>query len=172
MSNLIISSITEQFVEDTKEIFFESSPKKSFKDFNEKQKFSYKYFDYYLQHHREYFLIARQDLKVLGYVCAALESKKCSELYELLPHYNIFEDQFDSYPAHLHMNTHYSSRGMGVGSQLVDAFVERFSNLTSGVHIITSPSAQNVHFYEKNKFEKIIEKDFLGSKLLFMGRKL
>lgn len=152
------------------EIFFESSSKKVFKSDTEKNDFLYKYLGFYKDKYPNIFLVALMDDKVLGYICGARDSKFENELYDFLPHYSLFEDLYEKFPAHLHINLSQNSRGLGVGSKLIEAFEEIVS--TSGVHLITGPKARNRSFYLKNNYTFECLREFRGLELLFMGKTL
>lgn len=156
------------------EIFFESSGITTFKSPKHKSDFCYKYLAYYYNYHPKLFFIMLDGEDVLGYVCGVLNSNQCEELFHKVSHYKIFADLYESYPAHLHINCHRSSRGRGVGGKLLGHFIDKIqtNEQCNGVHIITSPKARNVHFYRKNKFSNIATRVFDQSELLMMGRKL
>ena len=168
---MIIASLIDNFelFEQVSSIFFESSIKKSFLSEQEKKDFRYKYLDYYKNNYPEFFLIAKKGNKVLGYVCGSPDSIKDSELFNIVPHYKAFEDYYGELNAHLHINLHSESRGLGIGSNLL----REFEKLNRGaVHLLTSPDADNRNFYLKNGYniEKI--KNFQGVTLLLMGKYL
>jgi len=153
------------------DIFFESSAKKTFKDEADKKKFRYIYFDYYLKNHPEICLAAMKDGKVLGYIIGSLDSITDQELFDKLPHYCLFQDLFKQFPAHLHINTHISSRGLGVGGALISEFESKAKDLGSaGVHLITAPDARNVHFYQKYQYDFSEQREFLNNNLLLLGK--
>lgn len=60
----------------------------------------------------------------------------------------------DKYPAHLHINLLAKYRRMGIGTQLMDAFIRYLiSNKIKGVHLITtSNNSGAISFYEKYGF--------------------
>lgn len=168
---LKITTITERYYQQVTEIFFESSGIKNFKSDQHKKDFLYKYLGYYFSNHADLFFVMLDDDKVQGYICGVLDSNQCKELFEIVSHYHIFRDLYDKFPAHLHLNTHYLSRGKGVGEKLINFFCNEIS-VSQGVHIITSSHARNVNFYEKNGFKKVEERLYTQNDLLFMGRRL
>lgn len=156
---------------EVREIFFESSTKKSFTDEAEKEAFFDKYLGYYLRHYPEFAWVAMGE-RVLGYVIVAPTSDD-PELQELQPHLKIFGSQFQDYPAHLHINCHHESRGMGVGVQLVAQAEKKLRGLKiKGLHIMTGSDAPNKSFYKKLGFDFQTELNFHGSTILFMGKSL
>lgn len=149
------------------EIFFEASPRKNFDNQAQKDSFSYKYLTYYKDKYPDIFLVCRDEKKILGYICGSPDSINDEVLYKLLAHYQVFEDLYSRFPAHLHINLSSESRGLGVGSKLVENFE---SIVKSNIHIITGPSARNKSFYLKNEFNFESIKPFQDQELLFMGK--
>ena len=160
-----------EVLSEIREIFFESSSKKTFKDQAEQDAFFDKYLGFYLRTYPEFVWVAVGD-KVLGYVVASPDSHG-EELMRLQPHMLTFENLFNDFPAHLHINCHVESRGMGVGSQLIQAVVKdlQAQNVT-GLHIMTGPDSANRAFYKKLGFDFESELPFGGSSILFMGKRL
>ena len=155
------------------EIFFDTSSIKIFEDDEAKKKFHQKYLGIYQQKYEQHFICALQDDEVIGYICGALDSINEKELYVCLTHFNVFEDFYIKYPAHLHINMSRDASGKGAGSKLIEKYEEHLiEHKVSGVHLITSPSARNVHFYQKNNYSFTCERNFKGHPLLFMGKNL
>ena len=142
-----IVPFSPEYLDEVKEIFFESSSKKSFKDETEKEAFFEKYLGYYLRHYPELCLVAVGQ-RVLGYVVASPVSEG-AELEELQPHLGTFKTHFKKYPAHLHINCHHESRGLGIGSGLINEIEKRLMDLEiRGLHIMTGHDATNQKFYK------------------------
>lgn len=153
------------------EIFFESSERKEFPSVEERVRFLVKYLGVYVQSYPELCLIAVQDNKVLGYCCGMPQT--LPELYELVPHLEIFEDLYETYPSHLHINCHSNARCMGLGTLLITEFEKMMSEEgMPGVHIITSPTARNVNFYKKLNYTFEAQRNFKGADLLLLGKTL
>lgn len=167
-----IKKFETKYLDELYDIFFDSSSKKIFNSEIEKKQFSYKYLDYYYVNHADNFFVMVENEKVLGYICGALDSRRCHELYQLLPHFKIFDDLYDQFPIHLHMNTHSSARGKGIGTALLEHFSGHVKINFNKLHIITSPSAKNVEFYLKNGFIEIEVRSFINNELLLMGKTL
>ena len=173
MSEIIITDLSEhpEYFEPVMEIFFESSTKKEFASVEERVRFLVKYLGVYVQSYPELVLVAVKDDKILGYCCGMPHTPP--ELYELLPHLEVFEDTYETYPAHLHINCHADARGMGIGTKLMAEFEDTMqSQGVTGLHVITSPEAKNVHFYEKLHYDFQLERNFQGSRLLLLGKTL
>ena len=156
---------------EVREIFFESSTKKDFKDEAEKEAFYQKYVGFYLKHYPEFAWVALGS-KVLGYVVASPVSDS-NELQKLQPHLATFSGEYEKFPAHLHINCHLDARGQGVGSELMKVVVKTFKNNNiRGLHIMTGPVSPNRSFYKKLGFSFEVERNFHGSSILLMGKSL
>ena len=161
-----------EIVKQVREIFFESSTRKEFKDQAERDAFFEKYVGFYLAHYPELAWVGMLGEKVLGYIVAAPTSTD-PELDKIQPHLKAFEALFKDYPAHLHINCHHESRGMGLGSQLVRALEGKLrAEKISGLHIMTGPDSLNRSFYKKLGFDFESELPFRGTPILFMGKRL
>ncbi len=173
MSEVIISNLAErpEKFEQVMEIFFEASTKKDFASMEERVRFLVKYLGVYVQSVPELCLIALQDDQVVGYCCGMHSTP--AELYEQVPHLEIFEDQFEKYGAHLHINCSAASRGQGIGQKLVAEFEDLMRQEgAEGIHIITSPTARNVHFYKKLHYDHEVLREFNKIPLLLLGKTL
>ena len=167
----VIVPYQDSMNKEVREIFFESSTKKSFKDDAEKEAFYEKYLGFYLRNFPELAWVA-MGTRVLGYVIVAPTSDD-QKLLELQPHLKIFTEHFASYPAHLHINCHHESRGLGVGSKLIAEAEKKLRALNiKGLHIMTGHDAANKSFYKKLGFDFQTELNFHGSTILFMGKSL
>ncbi len=158
-----------------KEIFFASSTRQDFASSEEREQFFCNWTDYYTKQCPHDNLIARDaNNHVLGYLMGCKDSVRASLYYsEKNPSYSLFADQFADFPAHFHINCHPEARGIGVGSLLISHFIQRLrKDKIAGVHIVTSPSADNRFFYAKNKFDFQLIRERKGHSFLFMGRKL
>lgn len=155
-------------------IFFESSAKKTFASNEEREAFRFKYLDWYAKNHPECFFVAfEKNNDALGYICGVPETTAHPELVGLHPWFSVFEDCFAQFPAHLHINCSESARGQGLGSTLLTLFENHLrSKNIQGVHLVTSPSARNVGFYDKNGYKFTKSAEWKGSSLLLMGKNL
>jgi GNAT superfamily N-acetyltransferase len=168
----LVVPLTEKHVIEVREIFFESSTRKTFKDDGEREDFYQKYLGFYLTHFPEFAKVAILDKKVLGYVVVAPKTEGV-ELVLLQPHLVLFKDYFEKYPAHLHINCHHLSRGLGVGTLLIESIVQELKGRDiRGLHIMTSAGSKNVNFYRKLGFTFETEEEFHGSAILFMGKSI
>jgi len=175
MSALIVPYLqvheNKKILSEMREIFFESSTKKDFKDDQDKELFYEKYLGHYLTHYPELTYLAH-DQRVLGYIVAAPDSNE-ADLQILQPHLSVFKEYFNHYPAHLHINCHHESRGLGIGSLLIEALEGKLKSLNIvGVHIMTGTDALNRKFYQKLGFSFEATESFHDSSILFMGKTL
>jgi ribosomal protein S18 acetylase RimI-like enzyme len=172
MSEIIIRSFIDSDLEQVREIFFESSIRKNFKDQVEKDFFEWKYLGFYLHHYPTFCFVAELQGKILGYVVGATETWT-DEFIKLQPHLESFKSYLPQYPAHLHINCHADSRGRGVGSMLVRRIMAEFNcRPASGVHIMTGIDSSNREFYRKLGFDFEVLENFNGHPLILMGKKL
>jgi len=158
-----------------REIFFLSAdPRNISEDPVKNEAFFEKWTGYYFKFCPEWITLAWDTKKLLGYVMCEPHSKNALAFYQTRnPTYALFADQFEDFPAHLHMNAHPDARGKGVGTKMVEDLVARLKKERSaGVHLITSPGQRNAGFYRKNGFDYELQREWRGYPLLFMGRKI
>lgn len=168
-------SIPESDLPFVRDIFFLSSTRKEFKTPKDRETFWDNYTRYYLYEKPELNLIASTgDRRVAGYLMGCEDSAAALPFYkDRLAHYAHFADQFEKYPAHFHINTHPDKVGMGIGSYMLNRFVETLRERgVRGVHLVTSPDSPNRKFYQKNGFDFELVRRWRGIPLLFMGRDL
>lgn len=163
--------LSEKDQRELREIYFETSAKKDFKDAAEKEAFFYKYLGFYLENYPDYVWIAKSS-HILGYV-VGMPHTEDPRAHQIQPHLKIFSEYFKDYPAHLHINLHAEARGMGLGSKLLQEMVIKLqeANIT-GLHIMTGPSSRNKTFYHRLGFDFEVTLNFLGSPILLMGKRL
>ncbi len=166
-----LTNPTAKDIQELKEIYFESSTRKDFKDEADKEAFFQKYLGFYLTHFPQHVWVAKSD-RILGYMVAAPETRN-TELYRLQPHLGTFEAYFGEFPAHLHVNFHADARGMGLGSKLFSELASEFKRLKiTGVHIMTGPDSRNKSFYLRLGFHFEVTLTFQGHPILLMGKSL
>ncbi len=167
-----LSSFEDRFLPEVRDIFFESSTRKTFANTDEREAFFYKYVGFYLSRYRDLCLLALEGDKVLGYILGSPTSDD-AELLRVQPHLQTFASDFKLYPAHLHINLHESSRGKGLGQILVNAWEQKLRDRNiQGLHIMTSPDALNKSFYSRLGFHYENEQSFQGYGILLMGKSL
>lgn len=152
-------------------VFWETAPDARDLQGRDRRRFLRKYFTYYLEVEPELFLVAFDEAcggegvpvrdepvthpAVLGYICAVADTRCHPELYALADHLAIFDDLYDLFPAHLHINLTAASRGRGVGSRLIGELEQRLRQAgTPGLHLVTTVGKRNVRFYERNGFTR------------------
>lgn len=161
----------EKIIDQVKTIFFLSTSIKEFSSEERKAAFFKRWCGDFLTLFPERFYLMLEEDKLLGYLSGCLDSQQAMGQLEV-PGYSVFADQFQEYPAHLHINFHPDCRGRGLGSLLVNRYVEDLKKLNiRGVHLVTSPGAKNVSFYRKLGFTYEVERLFNESPLLFLGKK-
>lgn len=164
-------TFSQKQIAELKEIFFESSSKKDFKDKAEKEAFYDKYLGFYLTYYADFFWVAEAD-KILGYL-AGSPSTDDSRLHQIQPHLKVFESYFKDYPAHLHINLHSEARGMGLGGKLVNEFKKQLQeSKITGLHIMTGTDSRNKSFYQRLGFDFEVTLNFLGNPILLMGSRM
>jgi len=156
------------------EIFHLSSSKQKFDSSDEKLRFLERWTGYYRQNEPQHFLLAlAPDGRVAGYLSGCTDSRSARRLYSDIPYYAVFEDFFEAYPAHLHVNCHPEFRGRGVGTELVKAFIKECSACgLAGLHLVTSPGARNVSFYRRCGFDFSLSRTWRETELLFLAMAL
>jgi ribosomal protein S18 acetylase RimI-like enzyme len=153
------------------EIFFLSTSLKVFSSTEKKQAFYKRWCEDYQTLYPNEFFILLSDEKVLGYLSGCLDSSSALEVLSV-PGFAIFQDLFTEFPAHLHINFHPEARGKGFGSLLIKHFINLVNEKhLSGLHLITSPDAINVSFYQRLGFSHTETRLFNAMPLYFMGHK-
>jgi ribosomal protein S18 acetylase RimI-like enzyme len=161
-------------VREVQEIFFISSSVKTFESEEKKISFFKRWCKDYMDFYPNDFFIMRESdtKKVLGYLCSC-ENTPASLLQLDIPGLSIFNDLFEQYPAHLHINFLPECRGMGLGSKLVEYYIQvLIKKNIKGLHLVTSPTALNISFYRRLGFTDEHTRVFGKVPLLFMGKKL
>jgi len=154
------------------DIFFENSVKKTFLDQSDKSNFLLKYFGYYLDNYPKYFFLITSK-SVLGYVCAIPKIFEDEKIKQLTKHIELFDDLFNTYPAHAHINITSKSQGQGIGTKLFQSLENQLVlDGIKGIHIVTVPNSDNVKFYRNNGFDAEHLRGSGISELLFMAKTL
>lgn len=173
---LKLSTVTnperESIIEQIKFIFYASSSLKEFSSEERKAAFFKRWCGDYITLFPEQFYIARENLSVMGYLSGCQNSEKAMALLEV-PGFSVFSDLFESYPAHFHINFHPDCRGRGLGSGLLTSYCDDLKrDHIQGVHLVTSPGAANISFYQRLKFNHEVQREFNQMALLFMAKLL
>ena len=150
------------------DIFWETTTRTEFANADERSAFRRFYLDSYLS---QVAWVAESEGRVLGYIVATLDTLKDKAQWSA--HLSLFEDLYERYPAHLHINFRPEARGLGLGSQLVAALENDLKQRgVPGLHLITAATARNVSFYLKNGFSHRVERLYNGKPLLLLGKTL
>lgn len=160
--------------EQIRDIFFLSSVRTQFQDVEEKEAFYQRWTRFYFQQYPEQIFVFLQSGKVTAYLMGCDDSRSAAAaLSREISSFSLFQDLFEKFPAHLHINAHPDVRGQGQGQKLIAHYFEKLiSSGKSGLHIVTSPDAQNVHFYRKAGFGFECQREWQGRNYLFMGRSI
>lgn len=154
------------------DIFFLSTSIKSFSSEEKRLSFFKKWCGDYLDFYPSEFFLALEGQKVLGYLSGCDNSEESLSRLNV-PGHALFKDLFLRFPAHLHINFHPDARGKGLGSKLVLNYMKVLKEQSvKGLHLITSPDAQNVSFYDRLGFDQTETRELNGMALYFMGAKL
>lgn len=166
----VSKDIQNKYLEEIKEIFFSCSSIKSFKDESHRESFFNKWCGDYLRLSPQAFYIYIINNKVAGYLSGYKDSKHALEKF-IIPGPEIFEDCFEKFPAHFHINCCPHHQGKGIGRSLVEHYLaELNSSGVNGVHLITSTDADNLGFYRALGFEFEVPRPFKSHELLLMGK--
>lgn len=159
----------EQLIDQVKNIFYLSSSIQNFSTVERKEAFFKRWCGDYISLYPNDFYIIHDKLKVYGYLSGTRDSSESLDVLEV-PALAVFSDLFEKYPAHLHINFHPDARGKGLGSLLVNHYKETLREAhIKGLHLVTSPGAKNISFYERLGFNHQVTRNFNQSELLFMG---
>lgn len=169
---------SEKALNEVDQIFFESSGTKTFGSEHEKIAFRDRWLGRYLIHHPNQAYLAitdRGDIleRIVGYLVGSLDDPAHSPMFSDLGYFENLKGLTHIYPAQLHVNIAATWRGIGLGQDLVGAFIEDLqgSNV-SGVHVITSEGMRNIGFYLGCGFEEVGSTIWNDRKLLMLGRRL
>jgi ribosomal protein S18 acetylase RimI-like enzyme len=156
-------------LEQVKLIFFEASSVKQFSDNEAKEFFFKRWCGDYLTHYPQYFYLMFNGEQLLGYLSGCQNTIQSMTVLDV-PGVKLFSDLYIDFPAHLHINFSSECRGRGLGSILVQHYLDECSrNKIKGVHLITAQNAKNVSFYRKLGFTHEYPRPLQSFTQLFMG---
>ncbi|ATH08228.1 hypothetical protein BIY24_09780 [Halobacteriovorax marinus] len=166
------NDIQKEYLNQIKEIFFACSSIKTFKDSDHRESFFQKWCGDYLEYSSREFFLCLIDKRVAGYLSGHLNSKEALSKF-IIPGPETFEDCFERFPAHFHINCSPNHQGKGIGRKLVEHYLSELNNYgVDGVHLITSTDANNLGFYRALGFEHEVSRPFKKHELLLMGREI
>lgn len=156
------------------EIFFLSAAPRSFASNRERSAFFETWTGYYREREpQSVFLAIEASGRLAGYLTGCVDSRAATQLYREVESYALFEDLFEHYPAHLHVNCHPDFRGQGIGSRLIGAYLALLRDrAVAGVHVVTATGTRNARFYRRNGFRDAVSRPWQGRDLLFLGKGL
>ncbi|MCB0366049.1 MAG: GNAT family N-acetyltransferase [Bdellovibrionaceae bacterium] len=158
-----------------RQVFFLTSSRKSFSSDEEREKFWSSWTGYFFRNEPQHIYLAlADDGQLCGYLTGCADSENAfPKIVGDIASFACFKDQFADFPAHLHVNCHPSHQGKGWGRRLVEAFVGDMAKTgVRGVHLVTSPEEENVHFYRRLNFSHQVGRHWKNYPLLFLGRRL
>lgn len=162
-------SLEKEVIEQVEDIFFLSSSVKNFESPERKQTFFKRWCGDYISSYPNDFFVVLEGKKVLGYLSGCSDSSAALKILNV-PGLTVFADQFERFPAHLHINFHPDARGKGLGSLLVQHYIKVLKEKEiKGLHLVTSPDALNVNFYLRLGFNHTITRELNSMSLYFMG---
>lgn len=168
MAQVIVRPYKTSDHEAVQDIFWETTTRTQFSSINERVEFQEKYLESYLS---ELALVAELDGSVVGYIVASITTNIEGAYWS--EHLALFDDLYERYPAHLHINCAEEARGHGIGSRLVEQLESALKGPgVGGLHLITLAGARNVSFYQKLGFNHKVERLWNGKPLLFLGKTL
>jgi GNAT superfamily N-acetyltransferase len=137
-------------------IFFEASNTQSFADEAARTAFRERWLGRYLQHDPEFaYLAFAASSRLAGYLVGSINDPAENSRFADVGYFADFRELTKRYPAHLHVNLVPAFRNFGVGGRLIETFVADAKHArVPGVHVVTSASAANVRFYNRNGFRE------------------
>lgn len=150
------------------EIFFITASIQNFSSEETRARFKYKYLSSYMEKFPDFVLVALKAGRILGYCLGA--PKTDESFYALQPHLELFNDLYERFPAHLHINLHPEAQGLGIGQKLFTAWEGLVCNKVIGLHIMTGPESRNVSFYRRLGLSTEEVRKYQGHDILFMGK--
>jgi ribosomal protein S18 acetylase RimI-like enzyme len=154
------------------EVFWLTAQREEFASDDERHQYYHRWAGGYLEEYPDWVYTAQEDGKILGYLLGCPDSTQALSVLDF-PGLDLFQDFFDRFPAHLHINVHPQGQGMGIGRRLIEAYCGDLKKSGSpGVHLITTADAKNPGFYRAVGFNFEHQHKADTYTLLFMGRSL
>ena len=172
--NLPTGAISPRLWRAVEEIFFLSAARRDFATAADRRDFLTRWTGYYRECEPEgIFLAMAAHGRVSGYLMGCADSRGALRLYRDIPHYSLFEDCFEAYPAHFHVNCHPGFRNRGIGARLVEAYMTHCARAgLPGVHVVTATGARNVSFYRRCGLDVAVARSWQGRELLLLATRL
>jgi GNAT superfamily N-acetyltransferase len=159
---------------DIDDIFFQSSARRDFCGQLEKQAFREMSLGRYIDKHRSSFFVALDDDgRAVGYLAGCLENPLTLDHFNDVSYFRYIGDICQDYPAHLHVNVAERYRNRGLGTALIERFVD-WTKLHSveGIQILTSNASRRIPFYRRSGFVELRTFPWNSGISVCMGRKL
>jgi GNAT superfamily N-acetyltransferase len=155
-------------------IFFESSAKQDFCSPEERSSFRERLVGRYAEKHRESFFVALDDAKrAIGYLAGCLENPSDLHHFDDIAYFKTIQHICRLYPAHFHVNIATQHRNQGVGTLLVERFVDWAKiHSVAGIHIVTAQTSRSVPFYRRSGFRELLTFPWNSGVAVCMGRKI
>lgn len=153
-------------------VFFEASLTKTFADEQARAAFRERWLGRFLEHWPELAHVALgTEGEIIGYIVGCHDDPARDPRFEDIGFYPALAHRTQAYPAHLHINLAASARSKGIGSRLIEAFVNdaRAAGLP-GVHLVTGRESRNRSFYARNGFVNVAELTWGGTPIVMLGR--
>jgi GNAT superfamily N-acetyltransferase len=160
---------------DLDDIFFKSSVKRDFRTYEERQYFREEMsLGRYIVKHRDSFFVALNGVgRPIGYLAGCLENPTQLDYFNDIAYFRYIEDICQNYPAHLHINIVEQYRGRGVGTALVERFVNWAEvHSVSGIQVVTSSTSRSIPFYRRLRFTELRVFPWNSGTAVCMGRQL
>jgi ribosomal protein S18 acetylase RimI-like enzyme len=162
------------YLGDIDEIFFESSAKHDFSSDGEKQAFRDVSLGRYIAKHRDSLFVAvNAARRAIGYLAGCLENPTNLDHFSDVAYFHYIADICGDYPAHFHINIAEQYRRRGLGSALVDRFVDwaKFHSVM-GIEVVTSNTSRSIPFYRRLGFTELRTFPWNSGTAVCMGRQL
>ncbi|MEM8972082.1 MAG: GNAT family N-acetyltransferase [Pseudomonadota bacterium] len=158
------------------EIFFESSSVQSFESDDAREAFRWLWMGRYLVEEPEHAFVALVDGdpdQLCGYLVGSLADPAPRKEFQSLSYFESFAHITPQFPAHLHINVARDFRSLGVGEQLIRAFLcHARASGCPGVHVVTGAGMRNVGFYERLHFTERARVAKGGGAAVLLGHQL
>jgi GNAT superfamily N-acetyltransferase len=155
-------------------IFFEASATQSFAGDAERAVFHERWLGRYLADFTDgCFVALGPDGRVLGYVVGATTDPARDPRFADIGYFSVLAAETRRFPAHLHINLAPEARNKGLGGRLIEAFCAHArAKGAHGVHVVTAAASRNRTFYARAGFTHVVEADWNGHAIVFLGRTL
>lgn len=155
------------------EAIFFGAAARSYAPGPEREAFRARWLGRFLDCPRDPLLLAiAPDGRIAGYLVGTFDDAARSERFLDMPHFREhFAGACARFPAHLHINLAPEFRNLGIGSRLVDSFVDLVRAVgLPGLHVTTGDGMRNIRFYLANGFAEVGRWPRADGPMVFLGR--